>query len=48
MNRGRFLVNMVEEQDKENVTPSPINFTPQILEDDLKMSSSDELSSKKN
>lgn len=46
MQRGRFLVNMVEERDKENIAP-PITFTQHAtVEDNLKMSSSDEVSSK--
>lgn len=44
MNRGRFLVNLIEERNKENVTP-PIVPTPlETLEDDLNVSSSDEVS----
>lgn len=45
MKRGRFLVNMVIERDKENIPPtSPTQHT--TLENDLKMSSSDEVTSK--
>ncbi|CAH2098128.1 unnamed protein product [Euphydryas editha] len=46
MKRGQFLVNMVKERDKENITP-PIIFTQHARkEDDFKMSSSDVVSSK--
>ncbi|CAH2102382.1 unnamed protein product [Euphydryas editha] len=46
MKRGQFLVNMVKERDKENITP-PIIFTQHAnLEYDFKMSSSDVVSSK--
>lgn len=46
MQRGRFLVNMVEVRDKENIVP-PINFNQRAtIQDDIKMSSSDEISSR--
>ncbi|RVE44105.1 hypothetical protein evm_011242 [Chilo suppressalis] len=46
MQRGRFLVNMVEERDKENIAP-PITFNQHsTVEDILKMSLRDEVSSK--
>lgn len=45
MQRGQFLVNMVEEWDKENI--ASITFTQYATEEDnLKVSLSDEVSSK--
>jgi hypothetical protein len=45
MQRGRILVNMVEERDKENI--APITFTQHATEENnLKVSLSDEVSSK--